>query len=170
MFKVCKEHGRRLIKVPDYWKSHYLGTQWFFFIFSPPHPLQSCCGTRAWAHTSVRSSCCSLPSSDSTARTAQLCGHVWPKMREKYFNRGQALVRHMQGRDILSRRLVCYLSGALNMPDALQANPDSPCPKDLTRYMKIKPAKTTGSPQLGERTRGVQTKLLLLGGETGICA
>lgn len=32
MFKVCKEHGRRLIKVLDYCKSHYLGTQWGFFI------------------------------------------------------------------------------------------------------------------------------------------
>lgn len=44
MFKVCKEHGRRLIKVLDYCKSYYLGTQWGFFIqyFSfPPDPKLS---------------------------------------------------------------------------------------------------------------------------------
>lgn len=43
MFKVCKEHGRRLIKVLDYCKSHYLGTQWVFYsiFFLPPDPKVS---------------------------------------------------------------------------------------------------------------------------------
>lgn len=48
MFKVCKEHGRRLIKVVDYCKSHYLGTQWgFLFNISPTPQPKAFCGKPA---------------------------------------------------------------------------------------------------------------------------
>lgn len=39
MFKVSKERGRRLLKEPDYWKSYYLGTQWFFLLLLLLFPL-----------------------------------------------------------------------------------------------------------------------------------